>query len=430
MHPTNHPANRKLLRYLCLLLLLFQVTAGNAQGEWNNWFFGDFAGLSFQSNPPSVLLNAGLGGIGGTAVASDSAGQLLFYSNSSNIYNRNHTLMYNGNNVGISMGWLASAVFAAPFVGNDKLYYLFTFNYVPTTGFGLFYNVIDMQLDQGLGGVVPGQKLLPVVGGESASPYIFGIRHQNKHDFWLICSNNNYNSTIPNKYLAFLVDKNGIHLPVVSYSNISIPQGHLDRFVAINQAGTDLIGQSAFRRMERCHFDASTGVITPLYTFQIAGGATSDALMCFSWSGKKLYISHRYGVLPNCAYYLYQWDASLTDSAAFVNSMIKIMGYNYYGMLSLGKDSKIYITKIHDGMSGGSVDSLSIIHDPEQRGALCNFEENGIDLQGRLSGDHLPLFLQRYFAYINHAGGLCQGMPVTFEPNTWPPPDSLWWNFG
>ncbi|PKP17441.1 MAG: hypothetical protein CVU06_13170 [Bacteroidetes bacterium HGW-Bacteroidetes-22] len=21
-------------------------------------------------------------------------------------------------------------------------------------------------------------------------------------------------------------------------------------------------------------------------------------------------------------------------------------------------------------------------------------------------------------------------MPVSFEPNTWPPPDSLWWNFG
>ncbi|MDD2965482.1 MAG: PKD domain-containing protein [Bacteroidales bacterium] len=421
---------------LCVFLLIasiFQVSTAFSQGEWNNWFFGNKAGLSFLTNPPTAVLNSGLGGsgAGGMAVASDSAGQLLFYANPISVYNRNHTLMYNGNNVGMGTGMLTSSIFAAPFVGNSNLYYLFTSSFTPGTGFGLFYSVIDMQLDQGLGGVVPGQKLLPVAGGEMAEPYLIGIRHQNKRDFWLISWERNPNPNAPTKYLVFLVDKNGIHLPVVSYSNTGATFGTVGRFMAINQAGTEFIGQTNFQVLQRCHFDASTGVITPLYTFQIPAGGTSYALMCFSWSGRKLYVSQRnYGTYPNTEHHLYQFDASLTDSTEFVHSMVQIMDYNYYGLPRLGKDSKIYLNKIHDGMSGGSVDSLSIIHNPDQPGMLCNFEENGISLQGRLSGDHLPSFLQRYFAYINHTGGLCQQMPVTFAPNTWPPPDSLWWNFG
>jgi len=429
VYPTNHPTFNKLPRFLCLLMILFLVKGVFAQGEWNNWYFGLKAGLNFQSNPPAVLLDAGLGSQGGMAVISDSLGQLLFYSNGYSIYNRNHTLMLNGGNLLVVSGAFLHTVYAAPFIEDKNLYYVFTIASNPFTGvFGLLYSVVDMRLDNGLGGVVAGQKNLPVPGGDIVKFAIFGTKHENKKDFWLLTQE--YISTGVNRYLAFLVNKNGIHPPVISNSSVSVAEAPGNFLFAINQSGTKLIGQYGAQILENCNFDASTGIVTPLFTFSFPEPAALQSTLCFSWSGNKLYVSQWANGYQTNGYYLYQIDASLTDSAAFAESLVQVSKCNYFGVLALGKDAKIYLTQRNDEGSTHNNDSISVIHNPELSGKFCNFEESAISLQGRQCRDGLPHFLQRYFAYINHTGGLCQGMPVTFEPNTWPPPDSLWWNFG
>ncbi|HAQ65420.1 MAG TPA: hypothetical protein DCR43_06170, partial [Bacteroidales bacterium] len=206
-----------------IIFIFFNLLMLNlfAQGEWNNWYFGGYVGLNFQSNPPAVLLNGGLGSEGGMAVVSDSSGQLLFYSNGNSIYNRNHTLMLNGGNLLTLSGHFLHTVYAAPFIEDTNKYYVFTVPSNPYTGvFGLHYSVVDMRLDNGLGGVVAGQKNIPVAGGNIVRFVIFGIRHENKKDFWLLTQE--HLSTNVNRYLAFLVDKNGIHPPVISNSSVSV----------------------------------------------------------------------------------------------------------------------------------------------------------------------------------------------------------------
>jgi len=428
VYPTNHQTFNKLPRFICLLMILFLAKGVFAQGEWNNWYFGNKAGLNFQPNPPSVLLNSGLNYQGGIAVVSDSSGQLLFYSNGFRIYNRNHTLMLNADGLAGIMGPFLQTVYAAPFIDDANKYYVFTITTNPTTGeFGLFYSVVDMTLDNGLGGVVAGQKNIHAPGGDIVRFVIKGIRHENKRDFWLLTQE--YLSSNINRYLAFLVDQNGIHPPVISNSSVPRSLAYGNSQFAISQSGTKLIGQYGSQILENCNFNAATGVVTPLFTFSFPELALFELTMCFSWSGNKLYVSQCKSEYPSYSYFLYQLDASLTDSAAFAASLVKISRCNYFGVLAMGKDSKIYITERSENGSIHNKDSLSIIHNPELPGSSCNFEENAISLQGRECRDGLPHFLQRYFAYINHAG-YCQGIPVTFEPNTWPPPDSLWWNFG
>ncbi len=69
------------------LLLSFFPSLLFAQGEANNWFFGSKNGMTFNSGPPQTIscphnLN------GGTAVASDSAGNLLFYTDGDKVFTK------------------------------------------------------------------------------------------------------------------------------------------------------------------------------------------------------------------------------------------------------------------------------------------------------------------------------------------------------
>ncbi|NQV02216.1 MAG: hypothetical protein HQ542_06200, partial [Bacteroidia bacterium] len=79
-----------------LILLLPMI--GLSQGEWDNWYFGVHAGMNFSSGTPIAVTTSAMGITGGAASASvsDSAGNLLFYSNGYFLYNANNVLMPDG----------------------------------------------------------------------------------------------------------------------------------------------------------------------------------------------------------------------------------------------------------------------------------------------------------------------------------------------
>ncbi len=71
-----------------------------SQMQSANWVFGDSAGLSFNggivTNFKSSLLSAEP-----SASISDSAGNLLFYTNGSKVWSKDHTIMENGEGLDI-----------------------------------------------------------------------------------------------------------------------------------------------------------------------------------------------------------------------------------------------------------------------------------------------------------------------------------------
>ena len=67
-----------------------------AQGEANIWYFGQNAGIDFNSGSPVALTNGQLVTDEGCATISNSSGQLLFYTDGITVYNRNHSIMVNG----------------------------------------------------------------------------------------------------------------------------------------------------------------------------------------------------------------------------------------------------------------------------------------------------------------------------------------------
>jgi len=132
-----------------LFVLLNAAYTLNAQDykRTQNWYFGDKAGLSFATDPPTPLTDGAMSTVEGCATISDTAGNLLFYTNGVTVWNKNHQVLQNGTGLKGDPSSTQSAIII-PQPGNDSVYFIFT-----TTDFGrtdgLQYNIIS-QLSESL----------------------------------------------------------------------------------------------------------------------------------------------------------------------------------------------------------------------------------------------------------------------------------------
>src|SRR6185369_16589026 len=69
----------------------------------NIWYFGSRAGINFTPNGPHPIpfpdLNSAMIATEGSASICDKNGKILFYCNGHTVYNRNHVIMQNGNDL-------------------------------------------------------------------------------------------------------------------------------------------------------------------------------------------------------------------------------------------------------------------------------------------------------------------------------------------
>ena len=198
-----------------------------SQGEWNNWVFGKHAEINFTSGAPvpistvSSLFNE----FGAGLTVSDSIGNILFYGENSiykyeYIYNRNNVRMPNGNlYYGNEINNL-NPLFVVPNLTNDSLYYIFSLvNPYPGPGpGGLYYSVLDMRLDGGLGDINPSQSFIRIYNSSNARNVMTGTRHHNNKDAWIVL----HKLTGSNEYLSYHISSAGIDtIPVVSQSFVN-----------------------------------------------------------------------------------------------------------------------------------------------------------------------------------------------------------------
>ncbi len=243
-----------------------------SQGEWNNWYFGNYAGLTFNSGLPVPLLNSQLWPTGRCpTVVSDSLGSLLFYSNGNKLWDRNHNVTPNGTNL---LGGLngAQPVFAIKSIANNGIYYLFTVGDNGWYSGGLNYSLIDMSLNAGMGDIVLGSKNILVPAAANSRNALTATRHSNNRDVWIVTSawDNGY------KYLSFLLSISGLNTtPVISSSMLNFNQGNLNwgylNYIKISPDGTRLIckgdtGTTA-GSVEYCSFNSANGTVRKTPSF-------------------------------------------------------------------------------------------------------------------------------------------------------------------
>src|SRR5215203_5287753 len=128
-----------------------------AQGEYNQWCFGNLSGLDFNSGSP-VAVSSQVNTTEGSSSIADAAGSLLFYSDGISVWNKNHVLMSNGSGLNGGVSSTQSALIVAQ-PQSPSLYYIFT-TAESQGGAGFCYSIVDMTLQAGLGAVTTKNVLL------------------------------------------------------------------------------------------------------------------------------------------------------------------------------------------------------------------------------------------------------------------------------
>ncbi len=431
--------------FLTLISLLILLQA-EAQKTAYTWYFGKYAGIDFNVNPPTKINNSAMRTVEGTSCVSDpTTGQILFYTNGDSIWNKNHQLMPNGFGLGGHFSTSQSAV-AVPDPGNSNRYYVFTIYaqanlYAPFCcgSGGLNYNIVDLTADNGLGDVIiKNQPLLT-----PTTEKLCAVQHCNGQDYWIVA-----HQWGTNNFYSYPLTPAGIGTPVIS-SEGTVHQdvGSANAWETIgymrispNAKMLAVAISQEVKRVELFSFDNNTGIVgDSLFSdavFPNTCGTSGPYGVCFSPDNSKLYVSYNVpGVGASCSDVsaVYQYNLNATTGAAMLASRTTVQTSNniQYGALQIGPDQNIYIAK-------SGLPQLDVIQNPNATGAACGYTLNAFNLN-TFSGPYqsllgLPNFCETLLnpplrCYLYFQG--CLGLDsILFLDTLLTPPYTFSWNFG
>ncbi|OFY99891.1 MAG: hypothetical protein A3K10_05915, partial [Bacteroidetes bacterium RIFCSPLOWO2_12_FULL_31_6] len=275
-----------------ILLFMFftnYIQAQNSQiNRTNHWFFGGQAGINFTSGTAVADTNGQLVAYAGTSSISDTAGNLLMYTEGQNIWNKNHQIMPNGTGLfGLGTPTQGSVIIPKPL--NDNIYYIFTCDGTESLpDKGVRYSVVDMTLNGGLGDVIVKNELLFSPSGEQLG----ATMHANCTDVWIMG-----HELYSNNYRAYLLTDNGVdtnNVVINTIGNYSSFRGLGLRFspngkkMAAQNNWDNLNNPTDLDTLDLLDFDNTTGLLSNLIKLP----DTTIAAFNFSPNSKLLYVSN------------------------------------------------------------------------------------------------------------------------------------------
>ncbi|WP_428071253.1 T9SS type A sorting domain-containing protein [Chryseobacterium gambrini] len=220
----------KIKIYLVLLFISFGINFTSAQHENDNWRFGNNNWNFDNSTPNGFTHTTNISPYiryASSIISDKNTGELLFYSNGYNIYNRNHQIMNNGEDL---FGMPVNSPFQSfgnpsdqssiivPDPNSSRKYYVFYINgdrkiddqnptSYPSYNYGLRYAIVDMSLNGGLGGVISKNNILFSNSPTNALTSTFA---SDGSSYWIVTANND-------NFLSYKLSASGLNTtPVVS----------------------------------------------------------------------------------------------------------------------------------------------------------------------------------------------------------------------
>lgn len=366
------------MKKLLFLLLLFLSTSTFAQRDYH-WVFGDSVGLNFNTNPPTVDTNRIIMSLESSASISDNNGNLLFYTGSytaNDLVNHNYfirsfndSIMF-GSDTLLGNTTITQGLLVIPFPYDSSNYYVF--HIMPN----LYYSIIDISLNNGLGEVISKNIFLK----NGISEKLHAVKAANGEDWWIVglC----YISNLAYIY-KYKIDSIGIHYKGEQYIGITpFASGAGQMIFSMN--GDKIIFTGTFSESRIFSFDRCTGDIS------------NEVFICpgICNYGASFSVSGRYAYMSSCSDSLFQFDL-LAPNIPASQLLIYADTNSFYtlGQHMLAPDGKIYIAN-----SGSTlnyvVDSLSthlsVIEFPDSVGINCNFQPFYFSLNNRKCLGGLP----------------------------------------
>ena len=460
---------------LVWVFLLFSWL-GFTQAEASHWYFGNGAGLIFDISAGTVTPTADAASTintnEGCSSISDVNGNLLFYTDGRNVWDKNHDIMPNADYASGTGLYgdpsSTSSGLIVPKPGNPNQYYIFTVDephhqnayafpnqgpanesgnpvnfYSDSNGGvpeaddgynnGFAYSLVDLTLNGGNGDVFFSEKNVQLTTYDptdqaqdsyKCSEKITAVEHADGQSYWVL-------THFRDKFYAFRVDNSGVDInPVVSTAGPLITeQGYRRNAIGYMKASPD------GSKIAICHrqngntqgsnsnntgsvwlynFDNSTGLISATNAVNLYPNSGPYGVE-FSPDSSKVYVTANNSVV--------QFDISNPAPASTLTTVYN--GFNFIGAIQLGPDGKIYVA------NSANPQTLDVINSPDDLGIACDYDINGQALAtGTFSNIGLPPFIQSFFLASIVVENSCEGQDSQFNINTSQAYDSIAWDFG
>lgn len=458
----------KFFTQLILLSLLCSYSAF-AQGEANNWFFGHNAGIQFLDDGTVIPLpGSAMTTNEGCSTLSDPLGNLLFYTDGRNVWDKNHVIMPNGNyNAGTGLNGDPSSTqsgIIVPKKDDPNIYYIFTVDephhqnaavypdqftgtyfelgggqgFIPADddGFnnGFNYSIVDLSVtgaNGSIGDVTARNVHLITYDPDNpdeikykCSEKITAVKNASATGFWVI-------TQFVDKFYAFEVTSTGVNeTPVITeIEPLITTEGYRRNGLGYLKASPDS-SKLAIAHQQNADVEgtATQNGFVYLYDFDNATGIVSNPILVkssvnpygleFSAETRKLYVT--YGSTGAGTLFQYNLESdNIQDSEVFIATLS-----GSSTALQLGPNAKIYRSAI-------STSTLGVINNPEEDGLDCNFQQNGVSLSGGMvAAFGLPPFITSLLSASIALENNCAGETTQFELNVNLEFDTVEWDFG
>ncbi len=376
---------KRIFHIITLVFFLIALPFFKAQGQFENvWAFGSKAGLDFTSGRP-LSFQSQINTSEGCASVSDVTGRLLFYTDGNLCWDRNHNIMPNG--IGLNPFSTRSGSQPALIVRMmDSLnkYYVFTLSSAyertdvnPEARGRLNYNIVNMELNNGLGDVEIGRRAIPLDSG--LTEHMTGIAGDRCNIWLLVVSKDD-------TLKAYSIDATGIApapvaTPILIANDSSVWNGVIGCMEVSPDRSKLAIARSY---LALYNFNPATGVVTNPVILSRKDSAqnyydsyTDYYSVCFSPDNSKLYANNGFTISGA----IEQFDLSSNDSLSIVNSRIVVHDNSvFYCNIKRGPDNKIYI--------GSNDNAVDVIDLPDLAGTACQYVVNAVPLVAGTKGSN------------------------------------------
>lgn len=447
-----------------LTAVLFTTAIANAgmvhaQKEATVWYFGYKAGFDFNGGNPVTLSDGVMKLSGSGAVISDKdTGELLFYTDGRNFWNRQHVLMPSSNFLPSECyTWGTQPAVIVPDSENSYLFNVFCLRlsneyvynpdgpcaYAPRDSslWQLYHVLVDMRLDNGRGDIVAGRS--NVLIQTDVTEKLTAVPHANGKDYWVLV--HGWNS---NRFYAYPLSSTAVGSPVITDigSAHQVRSGIYRQDILQEQEGEMKASPNGkkiacgvwgeLRPFDLFDFDAATGTLSNYINL---GNLRGQYGLSFSPDNSKLYMSTDSPPNQSLKYFIFQFDLNAGDPAAIAASGQSIIINNPYANIpangipdgfssvymgfQLGLDGRLYVTSNNSSQPSSDPSIVVVIDQPNKKGFDCQLSYRYIDFGEGRTGVGLPNFMQSYFNNIESITVCDRPTSISFYPN--PTPDKI-----
>lgn len=373
--------------FLLMLTVFSNLALG--QGLNHQWLMGSFnffqdpkGRMLFDANNYSLVNeNRKMVFKGTEANISNSQGNLLISSNGIWVANSIGDTMLNGANINPGT-FVSNFPYALPITNNNIIlpfpadsdkYVLFhhtaEWNGISYPTYEIMYSIINITLDSGLGGIIPGQKSI-IALSDTLNWGLAACKHANGRDWWITAQRFNSDSiyTILLTSTGVNVSVQQLNIPDVWYNATQptfSPDGKKFAFAYSNG------GTVTEHFLYIFDFDRCSGLFSNPHMIDLSSGGVGWGL-AFSPNSKMLYVCS-----SNFVYQI-EIDPLTFQTVATYDGFISPVGgsccattfWNMY----LAANGKIYVT------SGSGVEHLHEINYPDSGGIACDVQQHAISL--------------------------------------------------